>query len=248
MLKFIRILMLSCLVNTASFSQNPSEIIQNSIDKINGNSSQGLMEMTIVRPRYSRTVEMKSWGMGNDYFLIYITAPARDKGQVFLKRNTDMWNWIPTVSRMIKLPPSMMGQSWMGSDFTNDDLVKVNSLVVDYTHELLGEEQVDGLDCYKIELIPTPTSSIVWGKVYFWISKEEYYQMKAEYFDEDMEIVTIMEASEIKQFDDRKLPAKLVMTPVNKPGNQTIILNKDLKFNTNLTPAFFSQQNMKRVK
>ncbi|MGL1888598.1 MAG: outer membrane lipoprotein-sorting protein [Reichenbachiella sp.] len=236
------------LFSNAIVAQDPADLIQKSIDKQNGKSSEGVMEMTIVRPRYSRTIEMKSWGMGNDYFMIYVTAPARDKGQVFLKRKTDMWNWIPTVSRMIKLPPSMMGQSWMGSDFSNDDLVKVNSLVVDYSHKLLGTETVEGLICYKIELIPDPTSSIVWGKVHLWVSKDDYYQMKAEYFDEDMELITMMEASEITQFDDRKLPAKMVMTPVNKPGNQTIIVNKNLKFNSDLNESFFSQQNMKRVK
>ncbi|MEO9806601.1 MAG: outer membrane lipoprotein-sorting protein [Reichenbachiella sp.] len=248
MIKLTQILVLVCLTSLSAFAQNSTEIIQKSLDKLNGKSSQGEMEMTIVRPRYTRSMTMKSWSLGNEYFLIYITGPARDKGQVFLKRQTDMWNWIPNISRMIKLPPSMMGQNWMGSDFTNDDLVKMNSLVEDYTHRLIGEDQIDGLDCYKIELIPKPNSSVVWGKINMWVSKEEYYQMKGEYFDEDFELINTMEASEITQFDDRKLPAKLVMTPLNKPGNQTIMLNKNLKFSTNLQQDFFSQQNMKRVR
>ena len=246
--KFIRTLSLIILSTLSSIAQDPQEIIQKSLDKVNGKSSQGEMEMTIVRPRYSRTMTMKSWSLGHEYFLIYITGPARDKGQVFLKRQTDMWNWIPTISRMIKLPPSMMGQNWMGSDFTNDDLVKMNSLVEDYSHQLVGEGQVDGMDCYIIELIPTPSASVVWGKVKMWISKEEFYQMKGEYYDEDFDLVNTMEASDITQFDDRKLPAKLVMTPVNKPGNQTIMVNKNLQFNTSLTEDFFSQQNMKTVR
>ena len=246
--KFIRTLSLIILSTLSSIAQDPQEIIQKSLDKVNGKSSQGEMEMTIVRPRYSRTMTMKSWSLGHEYFLIYITGPARDKGQVFLKRQTDMWNWIPTISRMIKLPPSMMGQNWMGSDFTNDDLVKMNSLVEDYSHQLVGEGQVDGMDCYIIELIPTPSASVVWGKVKMWISKEEFYQMKGEYYDEDFDLVNTMEASDITQFDDRKLPAKLVMTPVNKPGNQPIMVNKNLQFNTSLTEDFFSQQNMKTVR
>ncbi|MEO9964651.1 MAG: outer membrane lipoprotein-sorting protein [Reichenbachiella sp.] len=248
MIKLTQLLLIGLLCNLSLLAQDPSEIIQKSLDKVNGKSSQGEMEMTIVRPRYTRTMTMKSWSLGNGYFLIYITAPARDKGQVFLKRQTDMWNWIPNISRMIKLPPSMMGQNWMGSDFTNDDLVKMNSLAEDYTHKLLGEEQVDGLECYKIELVPKPNSSVVWGKINLWIAKEEYYQMKGEYFDEDFELINTMEASEITQFDDRKLPARLVMTPLNKPGNQTIMVNKNLKFSTDLQEDFFSQQNMKRVR
>ena len=109
-----------------SFAQNLSarEIVKKANDKATGNTSQGKMKMTIVRPDWTREVTMKSWSKGTQYYLIYITEPARDKGQVFMKRDQDMWNWMPGINRMIKLPPSMMGQSWMGSDFTNDDLVR----------------------------------------------------------------------------------------------------------------------------
>lgn len=248
MIRSIKILTLIFLSFSLANAQDPVELIQKSLDLVNGKSSQGEMEMTIVRPRYKRSMTMKSWSLGNEYFMIYITGPARDKGQVFLKRQTDMWNWIPNISRMIKLPPSMMGQNWMGSDFTNDDLVKMNSLVEDYTHKLIGEEQVSGIDCYQIELIPKPNSPVIWGKINMWIAKKEYYQMRGEYFDEDFELINTMEASEITQFDDRKLPAKLVMTPINKPGNQTIMVNKNLQFTTGLDQSFFSQQNMKRVR
>jgi len=118
------------------------EIIDKADKKNRGETSQGTMAMKIVRPEWERNVEMKSWSKGDDYFLIYITAPAKDKGQVFLKRKKEMWNWVPSIERMIKIPPSMMMQSWMGSDFTNDDLVKQSSIVNDYTHTLLGEETI----------------------------------------------------------------------------------------------------------
>lgn len=229
-------------------AQDAKEIIQKSIDLINGKSSQATTEMTIVRPKYSRDLEMKTWSYGNDYFLVYITSPAQEKGQVFLKRETDMWNWIPKISRMIKIPPSMMSQSWMGSDFTNDDLVKVNSLAEDYEHTLLREEEVGGYPCYVIELIPKPESPVVWGKVIMWVAVDEYFQLRAEYYDEDMELVNTLEASQVRTFGDRKLPAKLVMTPVQKDGQQTILLTKEQEFNVGLEPAFFSQQNMKRVR
>jgi hypothetical protein len=146
-------------------AQDPREIVQSSLDLVNGQSNYGEMEMTLVRPKYTRSISMKSWSLGNEYFLIYITAPARDRGQVFLKRKNDMWNWMPNISRMIKIPPSMMAQNWMGSDFTNDDLVKMNSLVEDYDHKLLGEETIEGYSCYKIEMIPKPEAAVVWGKI-----------------------------------------------------------------------------------
>ena len=134
--------------------------------------------MTVKRPEWKCTFTMQSWSLGNDFYILYITAPARDKGQIFMKRENDMWNWMPSISKMIKIPPSMMSQSWMGSDFTNDDLVKMNSYVNQYTHKIIGEEVVEGLNCYKLELIPRPDAPVVWGKVLAWISEEEFYPDK----------------------------------------------------------------------
>ena len=234
----------------SSFAQDLSarEIVQRANDKATGNTSMGTMKMSIVRPDWSRDVTMKSWSKGTDFYMIYITEPARDKGQVFMKRGQDMWNWMPGINRMIKLPPSMMGQSWMGSDFTNDDLVRMNSIIDDFTHEITGSEKVEGLDCYIIELIPKPEAAVVWGKIKLWISKVEYYELKGEYYDEDGLLVNKMASSNIKQMGDRKLPAKMVMVPVDKPGNQTILEMVDVVFNKPIDDDFFSQQNMKNVK
>jgi outer membrane lipoprotein-sorting protein len=213
-----------------------------------GKTSMGEMTMTIERPSWTRAVSMKSWSKGTDYYLILITEPARDQGQVFLKRLTDMWNFMPSINRMIKIPPSMMSQSWMGSDFTNNDLVKMNSLVEDYTHKILGEENVGGYDCYKIELIPKEDAAVVWGKIVMWIAKNEFYEMKAEFFDEDMKLVNTQTASDIRLFGDRKLPARMEMVPADKPGNKTILQMKNMQFNIDLPDSFFSQQNMQKVK
>ena len=224
------------------------EIVQKAQDKANGLSSVGTMKMTIVRPEWSRDVTMKVWTKGTDFSMILITGPAGDKGQVFLKRHNEMWNWMASISRMIKIPPSMMSQSWMGSDFTNDDLVRMNSIVTDYTHSILGTENVEGYDCYKIRLIPKPEAAVVWGKVYIWISKDEYYQMKAEYFDEDGTLVNTMLASDIKQMGDRKLPSLLIMVPEEKKGQQTHLEILEMQFNVPIEDSFFSQQNMKTLR
>lgn len=225
-----------------------TEIIQKATDKLNGESSKGSMKMTVERPGWSREVIMKSWSMTDEYYLILITSPVKDKGQTFLKRQNDMWNWMPSINKMIKIPPSMMSQSWMGSDFTNDDLVKMNSYVDEYTHEIIGEEEIEGYNCYKLELIPKPDAPVVWGKVLVWISTEEFYELKLEFYDEDMGLVNRQECFDIKQFSDRKLPAKLVMTPVDEPGNKTIIEIIDTEFNIDIDESFFSQQNMKKVR
>lgn len=231
-------------------AQEPTatEIIQKATELLNGKSSRGSMKMTVVRPTWSREVSMKSWSIGDDYYLILITAPVKDKGQTFLKRGTDMWNWMPSISKMIKIPPSMMSQSWMGSDFTNDDLVKMNSYVTEYTHEIVGTENISGLDCYIIELTPKPDAAVIWGKVKIWIAKEEYFQMRLEFYDEDNYLVNYQLCSDIKQFNDRKLPARMVMTPSDEPGNQTIIEIVDNEFNIDISESFFSQQNMKKIR
>ena len=224
------------------------EIIEKADQLQRGETNQGEMSMTIIRPKWERTITMKNWSKGTDYSLTYITGPAKDKGQVFLKRENEMWNWVPTISRMIKIPPSMMSQGWMGSDYSNDDILKESSIVVDYTHKVIGNEEVDGIACYKIELTPKEDAAVVWGKVIKWISKAEFWQLKTEYYDEDNDLIRTELASEVKQFSDRKLPSKLEIIPADKPGQKTVVNIISSKFNVKFDEGFFSQQNMKRVK
>jgi outer membrane lipoprotein-sorting protein len=236
------------------FQQNYSqeltakEIVKKADDKGRGQTSQGIMTLTIVRPDWSRSITLKSWSKGTDYSMIYITAPAKEKGQVFLKRQTDMWNWVPSIERVIKIPPSMMMQSWMGSDFTNDDLVKESSLVVDYTQKLIGKEKVRDQECYKIELVPLPDAAVTWGKIILWITIEGFNQWKAEYYDEESNLVNVMNAYNIKRMGDRDIPSRLEIVPVSKKDNKTILEINSMNFNKAISENFFSQQNMKSVK
>ncbi|NOY78615.1 MAG: outer membrane lipoprotein-sorting protein, partial [Calditrichaeota bacterium] len=163
-------------------------------------------------------------------------------------RKNEIWNWIPTIQRVIKIPPSMMLQPWMGSDFTNDDLVRESSIVNDYTQSILGEEKVDGRLCYKIKLTPKPEAGVVWGKVILWISKAGYLELKAEFFDEDGKLVKTMLASRVRKMGGRTIPTHLEMIPQNKPGHKTILDYRKIKFNIKIRPSFFSVQNMKRVR
>lgn len=233
---------------TAVNAQDIKEIIRQADEKFRGNSSRGEMTMIIERPSWSRTVSMKSWTLGNDYSMIYITAPAKEKGQVFLKRQKEMWNWVPSIERMIKIPPSMMMQSWMGSDFTNDDLVKESQLASDYHHKLLGEEEIEGYPCYKIELIPHDDAPVVWGKVVMWISKNEYHWLKGKYYDEDGYLVNTEILTDIKMMDNREMPTRLEMIPADEEGHKTILIFDKIEFDVKINENFFSQQNMKRIR
>lgn len=250
MKKIVPVIILLILTGSANlFSQEltAKQIVEKADNLQRGETNYSIFSMTIVRPKWTRTIEMKNWSKGRDYAMTYITAPAKDKGQVFLKRNNEMWNWVPSISRMIKIPPSMMSQGWMGSDYTNDDILKESSIVVDYNQKIIGSEPIDGIDCYKIELIPKEDAAVVWGKVIKWISKKEYWQLKTEYFDEDNELMRTELASNVKQFTDRKLPSKLEIIPADKPGQRTVVIVRSAKFNIKLDDGFFSQQNMKRV-
>ena len=247
-MKTIKIISLLLLFTSLQFSQNAKEIIQKANDLTMGKTSEGENTMILVRPDWKREVSMKIWSRGVDFYMILITAPAREKGQVFMKRNNEMWNWVPTINKMIKIPPSMMSQSWMGSDFTNDDLLKQFSIVDDYNHSIIGSDSVEGFDCYKIKLQPKPEAAVVWGKIIMWISKKDYYELKAEYYDEFGELVNKQFGSEIKDFGDRKLPSKFVMIPTDNEGNQTILQTDKMNFNIDIPESFFSQQNMKKVR
>ncbi len=233
--------------NAGAQTLTAKEIIKNADNKSRGLTNQGEMVMTIVRPTWTRSVTLKSWQKGTKYSLILITAPAKDKGQVFLKIGSDMWNWVPSIDKMIKIPPSMMMQSWMGSDFTNDDLVKESSAVNDYTHKLLGQENVREQNCYKIEMLPLPDAAVTWGKVIVWITVNGFNQWKVENYNEDMNLINVMNASDIRKMGDREIPAKLEIIPVENSSNKTILETKSVLFNKPIADEFFSQQNMKRL-
>lgn len=224
-----------------------TEIIEKADQKMRGESSKATVTMTIIRPSWQREMTMKSWSKGNEYSLIVVTAPARDKGTAFLKREKELWNWQPTIDRTIKMPPSMMMQSWMGSDFTNDDLVRESSIVIDYEHELLDSEPVDGRDCYKIKLTPKPDAPVVWGEILSWIDKEAFMQLKTEFYDEDGYLVNTMHGKKVETLDGRLLPSVLEMIPADEEGHKTRLEYVDLDFGVDLGKPFFSIQNMKRL-
>jgi len=248
MKKIFQIITFVLFITSILFAQDAKEIIKKSDELIKSKSSYAEVSMTIIKTDWSRTVGMKMWALEPDYAIIYVTEPARDKGTVTLKRKKEVWNWIPTAQKVIKIPPSMMLQSWMGSDFTNDDLVKESSLINDYSHTIAGEENFNDYDCYKIESIPKPDAGVVWGRLLTWIAKEEFFQLKVEFYDEDDFIVKSYLGSDIKELGGRTIPVHWEMIPVDRPGEKTIFDYHEIEFNYNVKESFFSEQNMKRVR
>jgi len=238
------------LVNSAipALSQDARAIMKKADDLMEGNSSHSVMVMTIVRPTWQRAVKFENWSKGREYAMTLILDPPKEKGQTFLKIRNDMWNWNPTINRMIKLPPSMLSQGWMGSDYTNDDILKESSVVNDYSHQIIGEEAIENYPCYKIELTPLEEAAVVWGKIILWISQKEYYQLRAEYFDEDGSLVKTHLLSEIKVMDDRRIPTHFEIIPADKPTQKTLVDIITMDFDIPIGDDFFSQQNMKAPK
>jgi len=242
-------LMLPAVHKAGAQELTAKAIITKADEKFNGEmSGYSVMNMTIVRPTWQRTVEFKSWSLEDDYALTLITAPAREKGQTFLKRGTEMWSWNPSISRLIKLPPSMMSQGWMGSDYTNDDILRESSVVDDYTHSIEGEEEIDGSNCYKIKLTANDDAEVLWGHQLWWVDKKEFIVLKAELYDEDGYLVRTERGTDLKTMDGRFIPTTIELVPADEEGRKTVLKILEVKFNVKLEESFFSQQNMKTIR
>ncbi|MFM2207835.1 MAG: hypothetical protein RL213_1810 [Bacteroidota bacterium] len=231
-----------------SLAQDAREIVRQADQRMKGKTSYAKLTLRTERPTYFRELQLEAWTMGDSLSLIRILSPAKDRGTSFLRRDKEVWNWLPTIERTIKLPPSMMSQSWMGTDFTNDDLVKEASIVKDYEHRLMGSETVAGLDCYRIELTPHPEAAVVWGKIVLMIDKKDRMLLKALYFDEEGELVNTMTGGDIGVMGGMRIPCRLEMSPLKKPGNKTVMTYTELRFDIPMDPERFTPQKLQQGK
>jgi len=229
-------------------AESATDIVVKADLKMRGQSSYTEVTMQIIRPEWTRSMSMKAWTMEQKFSLVLVTAPAQDKGSSSLKRHKEMWNWVPKIERIIKIAPSMLGQSWMGSDFTNDDLINQSSIVVDYTHTILKEEEFDGVRCWAIEARPKPDAPVVWGKQVIWISHGEYNMRKVEYYDEFDDLINTMSTHDVKTLGGRKIPARQEMQPADKPDQKTVLLLHKAQFDFDISESFFSQKNMRALR
>ena len=224
-----------------------TDVVKKADSKMRGITSQVQMVIRIVRPTWSRELQVKAWMAYGNYAMILIQSPARDKGIVFLKRDKEVWNWMPALERTIKLPPSMMSQSWMGTDFTNDDLVKESSVVQDYDHEFIGDTLISGRPCFKIAFLPKPNAAVVWGRLMVCIDKKDYLELYTEFYNEDGELINYMHANDIRVMDGRLIPTRIEMIPADKKNQKTEIIYSTILFDRQIDIRHFTIDNMKRV-
>lgn len=227
-------------------AQTAEEIIQKAEDAIKGKSAFGKIEMTVETADFTRTLTMESWWVGNDKALIVIKSPRREAGNKTLKIKNEMWNYLKNTETTIKIPPSMMLQSWNGSDFTNDDLVRESNLSDDYTQEIIGEKEIDGTLCREIKLTPRPDAPVVWGKLIYFVRKPDNLPSRIDYYDEKGKLMRYMVFSDIKTFGNRKMPAVWEMFNNVKKSNSTSFKVLDMKFDIKIKDRIFSFRELER--
>ncbi len=217
-------------------------LVRKAEEQYMGLSSKSRMEMRVRSEHWERTLVMDAWSLGREYFLVRIIAPSKERDVTTLKADKEVWNYLPKVDRVIKVPPSMMGGAWMGSHITNDDLVKANKIDEDYSFSLL-EETAEHL---LIECIPRPDAAVVWGKIVYEILLPLEIPGKVAYFDEEMQLVREMIFDEVRQIDGRNIPLRMRIQPTEKPQESTMIRYSELDFNIGIDKSFFSLRNLKR--
>lgn len=224
-----------------------TEILRRADENQRGKTSESEMVIRTVRPGWSREMILHAWLKGDDLALLRILSPARDRGVVYLKRKKEVWNWIPVLERVIKLPPSMMSQGWMGTDFTHDDLVHESSVVKEYTHSFENDTIIDGSSCYMIRCIPLPTTAVIWGCLRIAVDKKEDVERYIEFYDESNQKLSYMIADSIRTMGGRRLPTRLFYQPLDKPRQHTEILYRSLRFDQPISDQFFSLDRIRQL-
>jgi len=202
--------------------------------------------MTVVRPDWQREMVFEFWSEGTEKAFIEVLEPARHEGTSFLKVGREMWQFVPRINRVIKIPPSMMMQSWMGSDFTNDDLVKESSIVHDYNHALLRTDTLRGDSTWVLELTAKPDAPVTWSRILEWIRVGDFVPMRAEYYSERNERIRTLVFDDIREMGGRVIPLRMVLNEEKKPGNQTVLQIREVTFNKEIPSGTFTQQNLRR--
>jgi len=218
---------------------DPAAIIQASFHHYRGKASEADVEMVIHRPSWERGMRMVAWTKDTDKSLIRITEPAKDEGNGTLKNGAEMWTYNPKVNRVIKLPPALMSQSWMGSDFSNNDLAKSDSILKDYDHSLMGTETHEGHTVYVIKSMPKPEAPVVWGMQVLKVRDDDVL-ISQEYFDEELVSVKRMTASDIQMMGGRMFPKIWKMRETNARDQYTLLRYHSLAFQDDLPDRLFT--------
>ena len=219
-------------------------IVRDAIDNWRGLSSYTEMTMVIHRPDWERSMTMRAWTKGDKRTLVRVVEPKKDRGNGTLTDDKSMWSYSPKVNRVIKVPSSMMGQSWMGSDFSNKDIAKADDIVDQYQHSILKTEEIDGVTIYDIRSIPNEDAAVVWGSEVMRI-REDHVVSQHSYYDQDGELVKTLETLEIMEMGGRVIAKRQRMSKTDKPDEWTEIQVNDVEYEVELKDSLFTLSNLR---
>jgi Outer membrane lipoprotein-sorting protein len=236
------------LPSVEALAQSPLEIMDQVDRLMRGQSSRGQVEMQIRTEHWERTLEMEIWSLGTEYSLVRVESPRKEAGTATLKVADEVWNYLPRVDRTIKIPPSMMMGSWMGSHFTNDDFVKESRLIEDYDIRFAEFTGEDAQRYWDLSLTPKPEAPVVWGRIDYRVRRGDLMPVWARYYDEDGGLVRTMSFDQYQRMGGRLVPARMTVRPADKPDEVTIVLYRGLEFDVDLGPEFFSLRNLRSLR
>lgn len=246
-MKVLIILVAACMLTGVAHAQDSVDVndLIREVDRMyRSKTSYTELEMEIVTPHWQRTLSMYGWSEGMDKTFIRITSPAKEKGVATLRIENEMWNYLPKTNKVMKIPPSMMMGSWMGSDFTNDDIVKESSLFEDYSYELIDVDSAQD-KLYYINCIPREDLAVVWGNIVIAVNKADSLPAWQKYYDEKGELMRVMNYSDVRNFDGRIIPAVMELVPQHKEGHKTVVRYLEAKFDVPLDEETFTLRNLR---
>ena len=222
------------------------KILDNVDDLYRSNASHGILTLSVTTVNRQRTLTLEQWSKGEDKSLIKILKPKKEKGLATLRVDKNMWNYMPKVKRVVKIPSSMMSSSWMGSHFTNDDLVKQSRMAEDYTFSITFEGMNDGKEIIEVTCLPNKEAAVVWGKVEVVVYADDYLPLRMIYYDEDLLLSRTLEFTNIEMMDGKIIPTMMNMIPIDEPGESTTVKWEEIQFDVTIEDEFFSLRKLQQ--
>ena len=242
----IHTFLLGIIFLSPSMAQEPdaAQLIRDAMDHWRGLTSYSDMTMTIHRPDWERSMTMRSWSKGDKLSLVRVVEPKKDAGNGTLTNDNNMWTYTPRINRIIKVPSSMMSQSWMGSDFSNKDISKSTDIIDQYDHELVGVEERDGHVYYTVSSVPHEDAAVVWGKEVLTV-RDDYVLIEQQFWDQDDVLVKSMKTLEVEEMGGRAVARVMRMAKVDAPGEWTQLTSNSIEFDLDLPASLFTLSNLR---
>ena len=232
--------------NSKADNISPEKILNNVDDLYRSNASHSILTLSVTTVNWQRTLTLEQWSKGEDKSLIKVLKPKKEKGLATLRVDKNVWNFLPKVKRVVKIPSSMMSSSWMGSHFTNDDLVKQSRMAEDYTFSITFEGMKDGKEIIEVTCLPNKEAAVVWGKVEVVVYAVDYLPLRMIYYDEDLLLSRTLEFTNIEMMDGKMIPTMMNMIPTDEPGESTTVKWEEVKFDVTIDDDFFSLRKLQQ--